>query len=88
LAGLILNRKKARSIAIIIHIIAVVRYVHIKKAMIPNTIKIITIVHQASPSSPSVIFIAFTITTVKINVKIGYNNHRLTSQVIGRKLME
>ena len=43
--------------------------------------------HPANQSSPSVIFIAFTIAIVKMNVKIGQNIHKCTFPAIGRRFM-
>lgn len=68
LAGLILNHKNAKSIQITIPITVVVIYHLYEKVIIPITSKLINKIHHASQSKPSVIFIAFTMATVKIKV--------------------
>jgi hypothetical protein len=52
-----------------------------------NVIKTNIFNHPANPSSQSVIFTAFTINIVAMNVRIGNHHHSLIVQKIGAKLM-
>ena len=66
---------------------AVAINVPLKNVMTPRTNNTIIINHHASPSSPSVILIAFTILIVKKKVMIGVKRPRVTLPAIGQKLI-
>lgn len=68
-----LKNIKAISVAIIIQIIVVARYVQLTKVTTAKTNNIILISPHAKPSKPSVMFIAFTMLIVMKNISIGKN---------------
>ncbi len=86
-AGLILKNMKATKVEIHIHSTVVARYLwEINKATanVSNT-KIFN--QPANQSSQSVIFTAFTINIVAMNVSIGNHRHSFTIQKRGDKLI-
>lgn len=70
-AGLMLKKRKAPSTATKIPTTVVAIYVPLRKVTSPSEVNMIIIRPPASPSSPSVMLIAFTIAIVAIKVKIG-----------------
>lgn len=78
-AGFMLYRRKAIIDQITIQMMVVARYRCEVNVIIHNTHKTIRDSHQASQSSQSAIFIAFTIHTVKKNQTIGRNSHSESS---------
>jgi hypothetical protein len=87
LAGFILNRRNANIIPNKIHMMVVVKYHQKKNVITINTNSTIIVNPQANQSNQSVIFIAFTIATVKINVKSKYKIHKYISHHNGHILI-
>ena len=87
LAGLILKNINATKVEIHIHSTVVAKYLwDINRAMANvNNTKIFN--HPASQSSQSVIFTAFTINIVEINVRIGNHHHKWIIPKTGDKFM-
>ena len=75
-AGLILKNIKATKVEIQIHKTVVARYLWDINRATANVSRTKIFNHPASPSNQSVIFTAFTINIVAINVKIGNHHHR------------
>ena len=87
LAGFILKNIKATRVEIQIHSTVVAKYLwEINKAT-ANVISTKIFNHQASQSSQSVIFTAFTMNIVAINVSIGNHHHKWTIQKIGERFI-
>ncbi len=87
-AGFILKNIKATNVAAHIHNTVVARYLWDINRATANVIRTNIFNHQANQSSQSVIFTAFTISIVAINVNIGNHRHKwITSLNIGDKLM-
>jgi hypothetical protein len=84
---LILKNMKATRVAIHIHNTVVARYLwDINKATANvNSTNIFN--HPANQSSQSVMFTAFTMNIVAINVNIGNHRHRCTTQNNGEKFI-
>ena len=86
-AGFILKNIKATRVAIQIHNTVVAKYLwEMNRAMANvNNTKIFN--HPANQSSQSVIFTAFTINIVAMNVSIGNHHHRWIIQNRGERLI-
>lgn len=80
-AGWMLNTKNANNPQITIPRTVVERYHQYVKVITARTASTIIDIHQARPSSQSVIFIAFTIPIVMKNVIIGYQIPRCTGSL-------
>ena len=76
LAGLILKNMKATSVAAQIPNTVVAKYLWEINRATANVIKTKIFNHPASQSSQSVIFTAFTINIVAMNVRIGNHRHK------------
>jgi hypothetical protein len=76
LAGLILKNMKATRVEIQIHKTVVAKYLCDINSATANVIKTKIFNHPANQSSPSVMFTAFTINIVAINVSMGNPRHR------------
>ena len=76
LAGLILKNMKATRVEIHIPRTVVARYLWDMNRATANVIKTKIFSHPANQSNQSVIFTAFTINIVAINVRIGNHRHR------------
>ena len=86
-AGLILKNMKATRVEIHIHSTVVAKYFWEINRATANVISTNIFNHPANPSSQSVIFTAFTINIVAMNVKIGNHHQSLIVQKIGAKLI-
>jgi hypothetical protein len=75
-AGFMLKNIKATNVAIHIHNTVVARYLCEINRAIANVSNTNTFSQPANQSSQSVIFTAFTINIVAINVNIGNHRHR------------
>ena len=75
-AGLILKNMNATNVAIHIHNTVVARYLWDMNKATANVIRTNTLNHPANQSSQSVMFTAFTINMVAMNVRIGNHRHR------------
>ena len=76
LAGLILKNMKATSVEIHIPNTVVAKYLWEMNRATAKVISTNIFNHPANPSSQSVIFTAFTINIVAINVRIGNHRHK------------
>jgi hypothetical protein len=76
LAGLILKNMNATKVDIQIHSTVVAKYLWDMNRATANVINTKIFNHHASQSSQSVIFTAFTINIVEINVRIGNHRHK------------
>ena len=86
-AGLMLKNIKATNVAIHIHSTVVARYLCEINRAIANVNKTNIFNQPANQSSQSVIFTAFTINIVAINVNIGNHRHRCITQNNGERLI-
>lgn len=75
-AGLILKNIKATIVAMHIHSTVVARYLCEMNRAMANVKRTNMFNHPANQSSQSVMFTAFTINIVAINVNIGNHRHR------------
>jgi hypothetical protein len=75
-AGLMLKNIKATKVAIHIHSTVVARYLCVINSAIANVKRTNMFNHPANQSSQSVMFTAFTMNIVAINVNIGNHRHR------------
>ena len=75
-AGLILKNMNATNVATHIHSTVVARYLWEINRATANVINTKIFNHPANQSSQSVIFTAFTINIVAINVRIGNHRHK------------
>ena len=73
-AGLILKRRNANNVPVMIPSSVVARYHQYMNVITDITHNKITIIHQANQSNQSVILIAFTIAIVRKKVITGYNS--------------
>lgn len=86
-AGLILKNMKATSVATQTHRTVVAKYLWDMNRATAKVSSTNMFNHHANQSNQSVIFTAFTIKIVAINVNIGNHHHRWTIQKRGDKLI-
>ena len=87
LAGLILKNMNATNVATHIHNTVVAKYLCEINRAIAKVSSTNIFNHHASPSNQSVIFTAFTINIVDINVSIGNHRHKCIIPNTGAKLI-
>ena len=86
-AGLILKNINATNVAAQTHRTVVAKYLCDMNKAIANVSNTNIFNHHASPSNQSVIFTAFTIKIVAMNVNIGNHHHKCTIQKRGDRLI-